>query len=252
MRWSGVLAAVGATALGVRVVQSRHRRFLHPAGRSFDGELTVRGAPTTTGAGLLDRPARHRVTVRVSKGGGTPGGWPDILGLAIRVPGPHEDGPSDLLLSTAGRGRLSRHLPTPRRGFDTFFGSILAYRAGGPAGRPLYLAAVPEPGGQPWGASLDSVAAAARTGRASLLLVVADGADLHPWAQLTLGRELSGETDAELAFDPVRHTTAGLHPDGLVHATRAAAYRWSQRWRGVRPAAPDPTAVRRTAVAGGS
>lgn len=245
MTWS-LLGAAGAAALGVRIAHSRTRRFLHPVGRSFAGELEVWGAPAgRTGARLLDRPGRHAVTLRISKGGGTPAGWPDVLGLAVRVPGTPPDGPSDLLLSTAGSGHLARHLPVPRRSFDTRYGSILAYRTGGADGRKVYLAAMPDPDGAPLGDTLDTVAAAARSGGGRLLLAVVDD-DVQPFGRLTLGAELSAQDDADLAFDPVRHTAADLHPTGLIHASRAAAYRWSQRWRRTRPAAPDGSAVRRT------
>ena len=37
---------------------------------------------------------------------------------------------------------------------------------------------------------------------------------------------------AALAFDPIRNAPPGLVPTGLIHASRAAAYRLSQRWRG--------------------
>jgi hypothetical protein len=52
--------------------------------------------------------------------------------------------------------------------------------------------------------------------------------------------------DAVLAFDPVRYAGEDLYPTGTIHGLRAFAYRLSQRWRGVRPAAADPGAVART------
>ena len=57
MRVFRLAAATTILALGVRLVRSRHRRFLHPAGRSFTGELEVWGADV--GSDLLDRPGRH-------------------------------------------------------------------------------------------------------------------------------------------------------------------------------------------------
>jgi hypothetical protein len=63
---------------------------------------------------------------------------------------------------------------------------------------------------------------------------------------LRFGAELATKQDAELAFDPVRNVPADLHPVGLVHGSRALAYRLSQRWRGARPATPNPAAVMRT------
>ncbi|MBM2622432.1 hypothetical protein JIG36_43710 [Actinoplanes sp. LDG1-06] len=229
MRLTVVAGAALATALGVRIVRSRHRRFLHPDGRSFPGELEVWGL--RTGADLIDRPGRHRVTVRISKGGGTRPGRADVLGLAVRVHGDERD--LDLLLSTCGQGRISRHLPVPRRTFDTLYGSILAYRTG--TRRKIYLAARPD---EPLGADLATIA----EGRILLF------ADDRPFGRVGFGRALPARTDAELAFDPIRNTAPDLHPTGAIHGTRALAYRLSQRWRGARPADPAPGAVERTAA----
>lgn len=139
-RWTAV---AGGAGLAVRILRSRHQRSLHPAGRSFAGELEIQGRPDATGAALLDRAERYRTTLRVSKGIGTRGGRADIRGLAIRVHLPGRD--LDLLLFTAGRGRLTRHLPAPGRSFDTRYGTITAYRTG-TAGK-IYLAADPDPDG---------------------------------------------------------------------------------------------------------
>lgn len=226
-----IVAAISA-ALLVRVARSRHQRFLHPAGRSFAGELEVWGTAQTEGADLIDRKGRHPAIVRISKGLGTSGGRADIRGLVVRVPG---ERPFDLLLSTSGTGRFTRHLPAPRRTFDTLYGSILAYRTG--TGRKIYLAARPEPG-TPLGRTL----AAITSGRVTLY------AGERPFGRVTFGEPLTAVVDAALAFDPVRNTAPDLHPTGTIHGTRAFAYRLGQRWRGVRPAAPAPEAVERTAA----
>ncbi|MCO8273058.1 hypothetical protein M1L60_20905 [Actinoplanes sp. TRM 88003] len=223
-------AVLGAAAISVRVVRSRHRRFLHPDGRSFPGELVVWGTGPTQGADLLDRPGRHSAVVRISKGIGTRGGRPDIRGVAVRVEGEH---PLDLLFSTAGEGRFTRHLPAPRRTFDTFYGSILAYRTG--TRRKVYLSARPE---SPLGRTLTGF------DDGSLLL----SADDRAFGRVSFGSALSADEDAALAFDPVRHTAPDLHPTGFVHSSRALAYRLSQRWRGAQPAEPAPSAVERTAA----
>jgi len=196
---------------------------LHPDGRSFTGELETWGARVPVGAHLLDRPARHQVVVRLSKGAGTRRGRPDVRGLAIRVHGAGRD--TDILLSTTGTGRLTRHVPVPRRGFDAYYGSITAYRAGE---RKVYLAAGPDPAGPPLGRTLESVVAVARRHRAALLLYA--GPD--PVGRVTFGAPLPPPADAALAFDPVRNAPADLHPVGLMHGVRAFAYRASRRWRG--------------------
>nr|WP_229073357.1 hypothetical protein [Actinoplanes sp. DH11] len=216
-----VAAAMAVLLLGVRAKRSRHRRSLHPAGRSFAGEVEIWGLPDAIGAALLDRPGRYRATVRVSKGLGSKGSRPDVLGLAVRL---HGTG-TDLLLSTSGTGRATRHLPAPRRSFDSWYGSITAYRTG--TGRKIYLAAGPSETGPRLGRSLDAVVAAAVTGRAGFLLY----ADDQPYGRVTFGPLLAAEADAALAFDPIRNATEDLHPTGTIHGTRAFAYRVSQRWR---------------------
>lgn len=222
------VAAVTA-GLGVRLVRSRRRRSLHPAGRSFAGELRIWGADPPVGSALTDDPGRFPVTVRVSKGIGTHGSRPDVLGLAVRIPGP--DGDTDILLSTAGRGRLSRHVPVPRRGFDTWYGTITAYRTGDR--RKVYLGAGPDPAGRPLGRTLTAVHAGA-----ALLLYAGSGGTTRAFGRLSLGGALPAATDAALAFDPVGNAPADLRPTGMVHASRAVAYRLSQRWRGAVPASP--------------
>jgi hypothetical protein len=211
---------VAGAAAGIRVARSRHRRFLHPDGRSFEGELTIWGGDT--GAALLDRPATHPVTVRISKGIGTTAGRPDIRGVAVRV---HGDEPVDLLLSTCGTGRFTRHLPVPRRSFDTVYGSILAYRTG--AGRKIY-----------------------RGGRANGDVVMLDVGG-RPVGRVAMLRPLTAEVDAALAFDPVHNTTADLHPIGLIHRSRALAYPLSQLWRRARPGR-DQRKATTTALSAGS
>ncbi|GAA0511510.1 hypothetical protein Ade02nite_44930 [Paractinoplanes deccanensis] len=203
-----VLAAVAA--LGVRVVKSRRQRFLHPRGRVYEGELHVWGGDC--GAALLDRPGRHPVTVRISKGLGVEGDRPDVRGVALRV---HGDEPIDLLLSTCGKGRFTRHLPVPRRGYETFYGSILAYRTGD--GRKVYL-----------GATLSG----------DTITLDVDG---HPVGQAVMGTEVGDS----VVFDPIRHTAEDLHPTGTIHGARGLAYPLSQWWRGVRRTAPSATGTAR-------
>ena len=217
-----------AAALVVRVVRSRHQRFMHPDGRSFSGELEVFGSGN-----------RRDVTVRLSKGVGTREGRADVRGLAVRVHLPGRD--LDLLLSTVGRGPIGRHLPVPRRSFATEYGSVTAYRDGG--GDKLYLAARPDPGGPGFGRTLASVPDGGR-----FLIIVRRKGIGRPAGRVTLGPELSPDADEALAYDPIRNSLPALHPTGLIHGVRAFAYRASQRWRGATPADPNPAAVARTSA----
>jgi hypothetical protein len=241
IRLGRVLAVTAAAALGVRLVQARKTRFLHPDGRSFAGELTVWGTGEPTGAALIDRPGRHPATVRISKGAGTKPGRHDVLGFSLRITNMR----CDLLFSTAGRGRWLRHLPVLRGSFDTLYGTILPYRTG--TGTKLYLTAEPDPRGLPLGNTLETVAQAAAVQGGELLLGAArGGAAAVPWGRVRFGDGLPALVDAELAFDPIRNAPPDLHPTGTIHGVRAAAYRLSQQWRGARPAGTNPAAVART------
>jgi hypothetical protein len=240
---SAALLALSAAAagLGVRLLRSRHRRSLHPDGRSFTGHLEVFGLDSPLGAAFLDQPGFYRVSIRLSKGIGTRRDRLDVRGVAIGV---HDgDGP-DLLLSMMGIGRVRRHVPALRRSFDVPYGSITSYRTG--TGHKVYLSARPDPDKSPLGATLESVTVAARRDSA-LLLAVDDYRTPQIFGRVTFGTLLSTVEDADLAFDPVHRSSADLDPSGTVHSTRAFAYRLSQRWRGVRPAPADPAAVARTA-----
>jgi hypothetical protein len=203
--------------------------------------LEVDGLAAPVGATLIDRPSRHRATIRFSKGIGTRGSRPDVLGVAIRI----EDDGFDLLLSTMGSGRGSRHVPALRRSFDVRYGSITSYRTG--SGTKVYLSAVSDRDRHPLGATLESVVAAARNNAAGLLLLVDTDGSPRVFGRVTFGSVLAPAEDAELAFDPVRRSSAELHPSGTVHGMRAIAYRLSQRWRGATPVPAAPAAVIRTA-----
>lgn len=111
----------------------------------------------------------------------------------------------------------------------------------------MRLAAGPDPDGEPLGRTLESVAAAAGSGNARLLLYAEHDGLSRVFGRLILESVLSPAADAALAFDPVRRSSADLHPSGAVHALRAFAYPRSQRWRSATPAPADPAAVARTA-----
>ena len=97
-RAAGRLVAVPLGA----VARRRHGRPMHPRGAVFDAVLDRTGSLPPWGVPWLDEPAREDVVVRLSRGAGLPAPLPDLLGLAVRVPG--DDDPVDLLLTSAGRG----------------------------------------------------------------------------------------------------------------------------------------------------
>lgn len=217
-------------AVAGAVAAARGARALHPRGRTF--HATVRALGGGSGTVLPRGVAEHRALVRFSRGAGLPAGWPDVLGVAVRIC--HAGGQDvhlDLLTSTtAGHAPLARHVPMPRRRLATAYTTVAGYRTG--HGR-RYFAVLPDPTADDVGADLDTLTAVAARGRARFLLAVGTATSgWRPFGRLTVGGPLPAEVDRELAFDPVRHRTPGLHTDGLLWRLRAAAYRGSRRRRG--------------------
>ncbi|MEV4543857.1 phosphodiesterase [Micromonospora echinaurantiaca] len=231
---TGATARAGAALerAAAALTRLRRARLLHPLGRSFTGEVTIWGvAGPPTGVGMLDRPGRYPATVRLSRGVPSPDGWPDVLGLAVRM---HrgEDRPFDLLVSSSRAAPVLRHLPLPRRRFAGTYSSIMSYRVGR---RRIWLAALADPESVDLGRSLADVAAATRADTPRLVLAVASA--VGPWrpvGQVALGDQLSARTDAELAFDPIGNLPAGLRAAGPLAWVREHTYRGSRRARGAR------------------
>jgi hypothetical protein len=215
-----------------RAARARHARLLHPRGRSFTGQWeTLGNVRRRWGAALLDTPQTWPAVVRVSKGVPTPAGWPDVLGLAIRLPvGDAPTGSVDVLLSSSGRMPVLRHVPMPRRDFGGGYGSLLAYRAGG---RRVFLATRPAPG---IGDTLDQLTRTAGEGLELILMAATRWSGWHPVAAVRFGTLLDAHTDATLAFDPITNHAADLVPVGGLQRLRGIVYRASQQGRGVRAA----------------
>ncbi|MEU7755391.1 phosphodiesterase [Micromonospora sp. NPDC049101] len=234
-------AAAAVERASAALGRLRRGRLLHPAGRSFAGEVVIWGTPgPPTGVDLLDAPGRYRAAVRLSKGTPTPGGWPDVLGLALRL---HRDTgrPFDLLVSSSGAAPVLRHLPLPRRAFTGTYSTIVGFRVGR---RRLWLAALPDPDSVGLGRSLSTVAAATRTDTPRLVLAVASA--VGPWrpvGQVSIGTQLSAEEDAALAFDPVGNLPPELRAAGLLAWLREQTYRGSRRARGATAQSGGSTAT---------
>ncbi|PSL52829.1 hypothetical protein B0I31_111116 [Saccharothrix carnea] len=188
----------------------RDAKAFHPRGRWFEGTVTATfdpGLPLPVGV--------VEVSGRLSKGVGTPGGLPDVLGLAFRLPGPW-----DVLLSTC----FARVLPRPARTWTSArYGTITPFRR---HDRLVWLAAVPDP------ARLRSAALADLPAELGFRLEI--GPPWRPIGRL-VARPLDVDRDLP-ALDPVLNRPPGLDlaPDFLARA-RERAYRGSRRGR-----SPDP------------
>lgn len=202
----------------------RHARAFHPRGMLLNGELT------TLSDGALPLPSGTRpVIARLSKGAGTPGGMPDILGLAVRIPDP--DGPThawDLALSSAGSGKLGRMLPRSARTWSRArYSSLAPYQVGN---QLLWLIATADDP-QPDDASLSAVTRIVDRGPLEFTIrsVTADGRQ-QASARLLLHTVRS---DAEHpSFDPMTNCPPGvrLYPQWLSRI-REHAYQGSRSGR---------------------
>lgn len=193
---------------------------MHPRGAVFAAVLERHGSGSGVAWGVpwLDTAASEDAVVRLSRGAGLPASLPDLLGLALRLPST-SGRPVDLLLSTTGRGAITRLLPAPRRDTAAVYSSIMGYRSD--AGT-LRFAALPEGDRVP----SEPVPLAEEVAREGLSFTLAVARGLGPWrpfGRLVLG-EPAGPLDPGIRFDAVLHPPPGLVPDGPMARFRAPAY----------------------------
>lgn len=181
------------------IARRRAGKPLHPRGEVFRGRLTRTGAEL--GVPWLDGPAADDVVVRLYRGAGLPAPWPDLFGVAVRVPGP-----VDLLLSSTGPGPLAGRVPFPSRSATATYGSLMGYRC---AAGTVRLALLPR------GAGL-------RADGATLAAAVGWG-PWRPVASLVLGAPRE-PLDPDVRFDAIRNPPPGLVPDGPMARFREPAY----------------------------
>ncbi|MFC8381215.1 phosphodiesterase [Nocardia sp. NPDC057272] len=114
----------------------RHARVFHPRGVRLAGRFRA-----TSAYEPWFGPGDRAVIARQSKGIGSPGGVPDVLGLAFRVLDRNER-PWDFALATTGRSAVGRFVITPARAWATArFGTLLPYRFADAS--PVWLFAEP-------------------------------------------------------------------------------------------------------------
>lgn len=202
----------------------RQGRVFHPNGLLLDGELTARST------GALPFPSgTHPVIARLSKGAGTPGGLPDILGLAFRLSPAEGRQPWDITLASSGAGTLSRVLLVPSRSWSqTVYSSLMPYRVGN---RWLWLLAEADNDQPSDTADLSALERQARNRPLHFTLFqAAPGQGRKVIGHLTL-HGVRG--DAEFpAFDPVQNCPPDVHlsPD-WINRIRELSYRGSRAGR---------------------
>ncbi|MGN6332668.1 MAG: hypothetical protein ACTHOD_13590 [Motilibacteraceae bacterium] len=236
VRLAGRAAGAGLGAASAVGAVVRHDRPLHPKGALLAATVRRHGAPVPWGVPWLDEPGEDEALVRVSRSVGLPSPWPDVLGLALRVPVPGpavDDGQprqADLLFATTGLGTVGRFLLAPRRDLAASpLSTLLPYRS--PRGL-VVLAATPADPGRPLPREPEALAAVAATEPVELVLEAA--APTGPWRAfglllLTSPADLS--LDPPTAFDPVRRPLPGLQLPTVLARLREPAYALAQRLR---------------------
>ncbi len=200
---------------------------MHPRGATFDAVLERTGPPRPWGVAWLDERRVDRVVVRLSRGAGLPAPWPDLLGMALRVPAAEPaTRPVDLLLSSTGRGRWTRLVPVLRRDAATPYGSLMSYRCD--LG-PIRLAALPEGSGVPSDPA-PLAAEVTRRGVGFTLVAALEAGAWEPFARLRVG-DPAQPLDPEVHFDAVLNAPPGLRADGPMARFRRPAYAAARRVR---------------------
>ncbi len=213
---AGAAGRLVAVPLGA-LARFRRGKPMHPHGAVFDGVLRRGGSSPAWGVPWLDETATDPVVVRLSRGAGLPDALPDLLGLAVRLPGPA--GPVDLLLSSTGSGPLARWVPVPRRDAAVPYTSLMGYRT---TAGTLRLAALPRFPHAP----SDPVDLADTARRQVLAFTLAASRGRGPWRPFGRLDLVAPQQplDPDVRFDAVQHAPPGLTADGPMARFRAPAY----------------------------
>lgn len=216
-----------------RLARLRGTPALHPAGLMCAAELQVMDDGERWDVPWLDTPGRYAATVRLSRAAGLPRRLPDGLGLAVRVE--QADGPGhalDLLLTSSGRGRMTRHLPLPRAdALGGPYSSLLSYQV---AGRTSVLAAFPRRSREaPVHGDPESLSRALSAGPLVFdLCAEATDRRWRAFAVLTVHTPLPVRPTESADFDIYAHEARDFTPGPALAAIRRAAYRGSRAGRG--------------------
>ncbi len=236
--------AAGAFGAGCSALRGGRKAF-HPEGCPFRARLEIDGREPR-GEGLLPRGV-HPAVLRLSRGAGLPGGWPDVLGLALKVYVDGVDGVEefDLLFNSSGYGAVGKYLILPaRRFFERPYSTILRYDTGDDH---VLVGLVPPAGPGP------SLADLRRTwnldGAVFDVVVARRSEDWRPAGRLVVVDAFPEAEEEGMVFDPWS-VPGPARPGGFFNALRARAYPASEKVQELRrrdggpgsggPARPGP------------
>ncbi|MFZ0833561.1 MAG: phosphodiesterase [Mycobacterium sp.] len=204
----------------------RRRRVFHPVGVMANGSLERLAPP---GEGLPMESSD--VLGRVSKAVGLPGGLPDIIGLAVRIPPqPFAATPWDILMASAGSGLVTRFALRPVASWHASLSSLMPLRYDG---KYWWVRAKMTSELNAEGLALDDIADQIDRGGVEFELDQAAGTeDFRPLARVRFDEVVPAGPSNEVAFDPTLHTAPGvkLAPEWLTDI-RQRAYERSRAGR---------------------
>ena len=203
----------------------RPDRPIHPAGLHLRGRLEREGGPFRSGIAWLDAAGSDDVEARLSRSVGFPPGWPDIIGLAVRLT---VDGwPVDILLASTGMSRAGRYVLRMHRSVGPAALTTMMPHEG--TGGPVQLAArTLRPHGR---LPADPPGFRDALGSSGWMLGLYHGCPGAPWqrfATLTL-RPSAEAADTPVRFDPMQHPIPGAGTYSWTQALREPSYAVARR-----------------------
>ena len=222
---NGITAGLFASLSAVR-----SKRIFHPDGVAYDAALTF--LPQTELDPLVGFAAGRTADaiVRFSRGVGLPERMPDILGIAIKMPGfAGSDRDQDLLLVTSSEGPVMQNLLLPARGFfRRNYSTVLPYRP--PSGGDQILFGA-RPDRDLVGVddeSFQDIANAAAVGGLRFDITTARiGERWKSAGSLVVTNKLDQEVAESLRFNPW-NSHPSLIPAGPLNTWRKSSYEQSQ------------------------
>ncbi|AYG78503.1 hypothetical protein DWB77_00611 [Streptomyces hundungensis] len=179
------------------------------------------------GVNWLDTPGSYPATGRWSRALGLPDALPDGAGIALRTTDA-EGHPLDLLMTTAGSGRLSRHLPRARWSATSGpYSTLLSYEVGT---RTCVIAAFPARGTPPVPATPSRFAQALAHLTLRFELRAQDPFS-GAWRTFGILSLREPADDTPIAFDPYRNHLPDLRPTARFARLRTTAYTGSREGR---------------------